>query len=160
MAGRNSIEQPFDWQLYGQTVRTGRTSAGFDKAGDFAECMTLATGVRFTREMVYKIEQGRQAPDAGQFLALNLVLFGEPAPVAICRHCAKRPLLSLFPQDGEAQPFGEVLDSIRAHANHARGEALRRMMETAAPAGTPWLAAVEGDGSVTLEPYRPEPTGM
>lgn len=77
MAGK--IANPlFDYALYGLLVRKGRIDMGFKKAEDFSEAVWRRTRVRITKDMLYKIEQGRQVPDTTQFMALNLVLSGTP----------------------------------------------------------------------------------
>ncbi|WP_080797902.1 hypothetical protein [Arabiibacter massiliensis] len=64
----------FDWELYGLLVRKARIDMGYKKAEDFAESVWRRTRVRMSRDILYKIEQGRQIPDASQFMALNLAV--------------------------------------------------------------------------------------
>lgn len=86
MAGK--IANPlFDYALYGLLVRKGRIDLGFKKAEDFSEAVWRRTRVRITKDMLYKIEQGRQVPDTTQFMALNLVLSGTPFNEAISSMC-------------------------------------------------------------------------
>lgn len=70
----------FDWGLYGAMVRHTRNKLGFTKAEDFGAALWRRTRIYISRDVLYKIEQGRQVPDAMQFMALNLVLFGSYYP--------------------------------------------------------------------------------
>lgn len=69
---------PFDWDLYGMILRKKRTDLGFKKAEDFTEGIWRRTRVRISRDTLYKIEQGRQIPDATQFMALNIATCFDP----------------------------------------------------------------------------------
>lgn len=77
----------FDYALYGLLVRKGRLDMGFKKAEEFSDAVWRRTHVMITKDMLYKIEQGRQVPDTTQFLALNLVLSGTPFNEAISSMC-------------------------------------------------------------------------
>lgn len=66
--------QPFDWALYGMLLRKKRLDLGFRKAEEFAASIWRRTRVRISRDTLYKIEQGKQIPDAEQFMAINLAL--------------------------------------------------------------------------------------
>ena len=69
-----------DWGLYGMMVRRERTRAGFKRAADFCHSVHRRTRVFISRDVLYKIEQGRQEPNGTQLAALNLSLFGEAFP--------------------------------------------------------------------------------
>ena len=69
-----------DWGLYGMMVRRERTRAGFKRAADFCHSVQRRTRVFISRDVLYKIEQGRQEPSGTQLAALNLSLFGEAFP--------------------------------------------------------------------------------
>lgn len=71
---RDANFQPFDWLLYGMLIRKGRIDLGYRKAEEFAESIWRRTRVRISRDTLYKIEQGKQIPDALQFMAISLAL--------------------------------------------------------------------------------------
>lgn len=73
----------FNWKLYGLMVRAARQNAGVWHAADLGEWLEKRTGVYMSRDVVYKIEQGRQEPKVGQFVALNLALFGKAFPAEL-----------------------------------------------------------------------------
>lgn len=70
----------FDWALYGALIRHRRNELGIKKAADFSDAVYRRTRVRISRDSIYKIEQGRQVPDAVQFMAVNMALFGQAWP--------------------------------------------------------------------------------
>ena len=70
----------FDWTLYGTLIRKARRDAGCPKAEDFGKILKKNTGVYISKNVVYKIETGRQIPDAEQFMALNLFAFNQAFP--------------------------------------------------------------------------------
>lgn len=75
-SGLESEVEVFDWKLYGSLVRRVRMNLGYKKAEDFAASIWRRTRVKISRDTLYKIEQGRQVPDAAQFMAINLALSG------------------------------------------------------------------------------------
>lgn len=71
---KEPVAELFDWKLYGLLIRKARQDLGFTKAEEFAESILRRTHTRISRDTLYKIEQGRQVPDANQFMALNLAV--------------------------------------------------------------------------------------
>lgn len=71
-------EPAFDWQLYGLLVRKERIRIGYRRAEDFAASIWRRTRVEVSRDTLYKVEQGRQIPDALQFMAINMALGFDP----------------------------------------------------------------------------------
>lgn len=72
--GSETGSELFDWKLYGLLMRKLRLDLGYRKAEDFSDSIWRRTRVKISRDTLYKIEQGRQIPDASQFMALNLAL--------------------------------------------------------------------------------------
>ena len=77
----------FDWVLYGTLIRYRRTKLGYKKAELFSQTLWRRTRVYLSRDMLYKIEQGRQIPNALQFMALNLALYGLMFPEDVLQQC-------------------------------------------------------------------------
>lgn len=94
----------FDWSLYGLLVRKMRLDAGFRKVEDFSEAVWRRTRVYLSRDTLYKIEQGRQVPDAIQFMALNLALSGDPSGGEAARMCASKEWQSILDADDVFSP--------------------------------------------------------
>lgn len=88
MAGTNDNRRgDFDWALYGSVLRAARAKKlGFKKGEEFAKRIE-AEGLKMSKETLYKIEQGKQIPNAAQFIALNLIVFGESAPEKVMDLC-------------------------------------------------------------------------
>lgn len=76
-----------DWSLYGALVRNYRIKAGIKKAPDFAKLIYRHTRVKVNQDTIYKIEQGKQQPNAEQFLAINIVLFDSCLPKEVTDFC-------------------------------------------------------------------------
>lgn len=74
----DDIEPMFDWALYGALVRKERIRLGYRRAEDFAASIWRRTRVDVSRDTLYKVEQGRQVPDALQFMAINMALGFDP----------------------------------------------------------------------------------
>ena len=66
--------------IYGSIVKKGRMKEGYERASDFAKAVTEETGVVLTRDVLYKIEQGKKVPSVTQYAAINSMLFGERFP--------------------------------------------------------------------------------
>lgn len=86
----NDEPMMFDTELYGLLIRKKRIDSGYRRAEDFAKSVYRRTRVRITRDMLYKIEQGRQTPDCVQFMAINLALTGKLFPNELIRLCTSR----------------------------------------------------------------------
>ena len=69
-----------NWSKYGALVRYERRKHHCKTAGMFSDIVSKQAGVSISRDTIYKIEQGRQVPNAEQFMAINLVLFGKVWP--------------------------------------------------------------------------------
>lgn len=80
----------FDWSIYGHIIRKRRVELGYRKAEDYAIVVRLRTNLNISRDILYKIEQGKQKPDADQFLALNIALFGKLLPEEVMKKCQSR----------------------------------------------------------------------
>lgn len=77
----------FDWSIYSVLVRNDRRAMGFRRAEDFSASIWRRTHYNVSQETIYKVEQGRQVPDAMQFIAINLALYGEPYPQRVVENC-------------------------------------------------------------------------
>lgn len=77
----------FDWSLYSALIRKARKDMGFKTAEAFSATIYRRTRVKISRDSIYKIEQGKQTPDAMQFMAINMVLYNEPFPGRIVTSC-------------------------------------------------------------------------
>lgn len=77
----------FDWSMYGALVRNARMRLGYRRAEDFSKSIYRRTRGVVSRDTLYKIEQGRQKPDAEQFMALNMALSGNPFYPGITEKC-------------------------------------------------------------------------
>lgn len=71
-------ETMFDWSVYGALIRRARMDLGYRKAEEFSRSIYRRTRVKVSRDTLYKVEQGRQVPDAIQFMAINMALSGDP----------------------------------------------------------------------------------
>ena len=92
----------FDWALYGMLCRKRRNDLGYKTAEAFAKSVWRRTRLQLTRDILYKIEQGRQTPDAMQFMALNISLWGQIMPYDVIQMCASKE----FGQVVSAYDFG------------------------------------------------------
>lgn len=70
-----------DWGLYGAMIRHARIKLGYKTAESFSPSLWRRTRVYISRDVLYKIESGKQVPDTLQFMALNIALFGEFFPI-------------------------------------------------------------------------------
>lgn len=80
-------EMPFDWCLYGALVKNWRNRKGYKTAESFSETIWRRTRANVSRDSLYKIEKGKQVPDAVQFMAINMSLFGNPFPGKLVDAC-------------------------------------------------------------------------
>uniref|UniRef100_A0A7C9NBJ4 XRE family transcriptional regulator n=1 Tax=Muribaculaceae bacterium Z82 TaxID=2304548 RepID=A0A7C9NBJ4_9BACT len=103
--------EPFDFGLYGMLVRKMRTDLGYRKAEDFVRTLYLRTRMSMSRETLYKIEQGKQTPNASQFLALNIALTGEPMPKKVAALCMSKEwaqIVHAFGESAAMEPGADV----------------------------------------------------
>lgn len=98
-----------DWTLYGAKCRKKRQDMGFRTAEAFAAEVFRRTRTHLTRDILYKIEQGRQEPSALEFIGLNLSLWGDPFPVIALYEC-------LSPE------LARVLSAYEARQDKEKGE--------------------------------------
>lgn len=77
----------FDWGLYGMLIRKRRIDIGYKKAEFFAKSIWRRARVAISRDTLYKIEQGRQIPDALQFMGINMALYGVPFSEEVMQLC-------------------------------------------------------------------------
>lgn len=80
----------FDWSVYGALVRNARNRLGYKTAEAFSETIWFRTRVSVSSVSLYRIEQGRQVPDAMQFMGINMALFGAILPDALIDPCISR----------------------------------------------------------------------
>lgn len=92
---KETADELFDWELYGLLVRRARQNMGYKKAEEFAESIWRRTHARISRDTLYKIEQGRQVPDASQFMALNLAVSQSLFNPEVANMCVSRSWKSL-----------------------------------------------------------------
>lgn len=78
---------PFDWTLYSALIRKDRKDRGYRTAASFSETIYRRTRVSISRDTIYKIEQGKQTPDALQFMAINISLYKTPLPKRVTDLC-------------------------------------------------------------------------
>ena len=72
--------EPVDFDLWALCIRKKRREKGFEKARDFVIYLQFQTRTKLNLQSYYKIEQGKQEPTLTQFMAINLVLFGDFQP--------------------------------------------------------------------------------
>lgn len=92
-----------DWGLYGMLIRRERTRAGYKRADEFTKFVRSVTGLKISRDVYYKIEQGRQTPNATQLAAINLSLYGKAFPSWLMDRLASREWIGIesrFERDG------------------------------------------------------------
>ena len=78
----------FDWSLYGALVKNARRKMGYKTAEAFSATIWRRTRYHISKDTLYKIEQGKQMPDAAQFMAISLVLEKSFYPASIGGICA------------------------------------------------------------------------
>ena len=67
----------FNWSLYGAMVHHLRKRKGIKNIADFSRTIYRFTHCEVNKDVLARIEQGRQVPTATQFMAINLFLFGK-----------------------------------------------------------------------------------
>lgn len=108
---------PFDWTLYGAKCRKKRLDMGYASTKAFAESVQRRTRMPITKDILYKIEQGRQVPEALTFACLNMSLWGHPFPRQVVDECSSPEFRSLFtayidhmnPDTWEGSPYCEEM---------------------------------------------------
>lgn len=78
----------FSWGAYAYLIREKRTKKGYTTAKKFSSAIYRRTRLEVSSDVVYRIEQCRQEPNAMQFMAINLSLFDEVFPYEV-RECAR-----------------------------------------------------------------------
>ena len=68
------MKELFDKVSYGVRLRVERRKQGYRKGEDFCEDVKKQTGLDINAGVLYRIEQGKQAPTVDQILAFNFVL--------------------------------------------------------------------------------------
>lgn len=106
MSGDRPGEEFKPWAsvVYGSLVKDARRKAGYVKAEDFGRAVWRRTRVYLSRDVMYKIEQGRQDPTVVQFMAINLTLFGAPVPSRVTMPCICPEWIEIAANDGGAIP--------------------------------------------------------
>lgn len=159
MAAENTW--PFDWTFYGVLVRKSRMDMGYRKAGDFASTLYRRTRVSMSRDVLYKIEQGRQVPKAEEFMALNIALWGSPCPDAIFGVCASKEWRDIkdaygnwasgqsfpFSYDAEDSPANapQLPDAWKKENTQEVLKLLSPLKETTTPDGFPDFEVIDAD---------------
>lgn len=101
----------FDWSLYGMLVRKHRAEKGYKKAEAFSETIWRRTRVDISRDTLYKIEQGRQVPNAEQFMAINMALFGAPINDDLLHLCMSAEWRSISNEEADPIPHEWKLEN-------------------------------------------------
>ena len=96
--------EPWSSQLYGAMVKNARKRAGYSTAQAFSDSIFRRTRVYISRDVLYKIEQGRQNPDIAQFMAINLSLYGAPVPSKVTMPCICPEWVEIASNGGEIPP--------------------------------------------------------
>ena len=65
----------FDREGFGQWLKSERVEAGYKSASAFAEAIYEMTGLYVTKDILYKLETGRQDVTVMQLLAFSLTLY-------------------------------------------------------------------------------------
>lgn len=104
----------FDWSLYGMLVRKHRAEKGYKKAEAFSETIWRRTRVDISRDTLYKIEQGRQIPNAEQFMAINMALFGAPINEGLLHLCMSTEWRSISNEEADPIPHEWKLENTQA----------------------------------------------
>lgn len=77
----------FDMELFGLLIRRERTKAGFGTAESFAKKIVSVTMLPISKDVIYRIESGKQSPTLEQAMAINLTLnkrLLEGLPIEMC----------------------------------------------------------------------------
>ena len=101
----------FGWSLYGMLVRKHRADKGYKKAEAFSETIWRRTRVDISRDTLYKIEQGRQIPNAEQFMAINMALFGAPINDDLLHLCMSAEWRSISNEEVDLIPHEWKLEN-------------------------------------------------
>jgi len=80
-------KQAFDWGLYAALIRKRRKDLGYKTAKAFSDFICMRTRVKVSEQTLYKIESGKQIPNANVFFALNLASFGTLFPMVQLDMC-------------------------------------------------------------------------
>lgn len=70
----------YDWDLFGALMKLERKKLFITSTAELSEEIYLNTRKRISKDTLYRIEQGKQVPNAEQFMAINLTLFGSLIP--------------------------------------------------------------------------------
>lgn len=123
---KSSNSGMFDWSLYGLLVRKFRTDMGYKNAEDFADTIWRRTRVEVSRTSLYKIEQGKQAPSAEQFMAINMALGGAIDFEEITNLCKSTEWKEILRGDHDPIPlewrYENYERAIQEHAGNGEGE--------------------------------------
>ena len=103
LSGEDPEEEFEPWanQLYGAMIKNARKRAGYSTAQAFSDTIYRRTRVYISRDVLYKIEQGRQKPDIEQFMAINLSLYHAPLPSKVTMPCICPEWISIASNEGE-----------------------------------------------------------
>lgn len=75
--GNDDFSPTIDTELYGMLIRRSRLNLGYRKAEDFVEAMKKRTGFELSKDSLYRIESGKNAPNINFMIALN-IMTGKP----------------------------------------------------------------------------------
>ncbi|TNU89038.1 helix-turn-helix transcriptional regulator [Eggerthella lenta] len=73
-----SFEPTIDLSLYGALLKRARLNLGYRRAEDFVAAMKCVTGYDVSKDIVYRMENGKKEPTINFMIAMNLML-GLPA---------------------------------------------------------------------------------
>lgn len=113
--------EAFDWGLYSALIRKDRKDLGYRTADAFSATVYRRTRIVISRDSVYKIEQGKQIPDALQFMAINISLYKEPLPSRVIELCYCPEWREIWQNGGEipiSWKYGNFLDAAPVEHQH------------------------------------------
>lgn len=68
------FEPTIDLFLYGALVKRARLNLGYRRGEDFVNAMKRVTGYEMSKDVLYRIENGKREPEVNFMIALNLMM--------------------------------------------------------------------------------------
>ena len=133
--------EPWDGVLYGSLVKNARKKAGFANVESFTAGIYRKTRVYISRDVYYKLEQGRQTPSIVQFMAINITLFDIPMPTNIALPCICPEWLGIVESGGEIPGQWREENTRALEEQKGRTFATPEEAATTEPGGDPRLFA-------------------
>ncbi len=88
MANENDNFSPtIDTELYGMLIRRSRLNLGFRKGEDFVEALKEVTGLEMSKDSLYRIESGKNAPNINFMIALNIMMGKQLTDTSLIKMC-------------------------------------------------------------------------